>query len=190
MIAPDDSFEAAFPGGKPQMGATPDVALPNIPGLGGAKNASDLGIAVGQWSRTEATNLYSIQFVEMPAIVAKSVSPTRGLENAKVGKQPDGTEITIVEAVTVGGHPGQRVVKKFGSRRIDTRIVTVKSRTFTVTAGMIGDADEAIAKEFFDRFIIKNVPDPKPLPGLEGFGGSLDDIFKQLVPPEPGPKKP
>jgi hypothetical protein len=34
--------------------------------------------------------------------------------------------------------------------------------------------------------VVKSVPDSKPLPGLDGFQGNLDDLFKGIMPKEPG----
>jgi hypothetical protein len=190
FAAPDGSFAAAFPNGPPQSNPVPDVALPNISGLGGAKNASDIGIEIGQWSRADGNSIYAIQFVAMPSIVMNTMQPDRATRDLKPGKQADGSEVLVAEATTFGGHPGRRVVQKNGDRLLETRTVLVKSRLFTVTVRNTTDTDPAITKAFFDRFVVKNVPDPKTLPGLEGLGGgSLDDLLKQALPPEPGQKK-
>ena len=160
------------------------MQLPSLQGLGGAKSAGDLGIAMGSWQRTDAGSLFAVQFIEMPAVVAKTVNPDHGMANVKPGVLPDGTEIVTVEDVPVGGHPGKRIVKKNGNRLLETRIVTVKARTFTVSAGSASDADPAIVKAFFDRFVVKVVPDPKSLPGLDGFTSDINDLMKQFNPPE------
>lgn len=190
FAAPDGSFVAAFPNGAPQSNPVPDMALPNIGGLGDAKKASDLGIEIGQWSRTDGNGIFTVQYYAMPLIIMNTMQPDRATRDLKPGKQADGSEVVVAEATTVGGYPGRRVVQKNGDRLLETRTVLVKSRLFSVTVRTTADSDPAITQAFFDRFVVKNVPEAKSLPGLEGLGaGSLDDLIKQALPPEPGQKK-
>jgi hypothetical protein len=182
FTSPDGSFVASFPNGPPQTASDggaggSGLTLPEMPGFGGAGKggkavdlAKDMGIAIGMYSRLDGAGMFSVSYASMPAIMGQTPSADSFWKDAKLGKQPDGSELLAVEPTTVGGYPGKRALARLGGNLVDTRITVVKGRTFTVKAAVqTSGNDSPLFKDFFDAFAIKNVPDPKPItvPGLE-----------------------
>ena len=178
FTSPDGSFVASFPNGPPQTasdGGAGGSGLTLPEGFGGKGGkavdmAKDMGIAIGMYSRLDGAGAFSVSYASMPAVMGQTPSVDSFWKDAKLGKQPDGSELITVEPTTVGGYPGKRALARLGGNLVDTRITVVKGRTFTVKAAVQTSAnDSALFKDFFDAFAIKTVPDPKPLnfPELE-----------------------
>ena len=191
--APDGSFSAEFPNGPPQVGmdsAGSGAVMPGIPGAPGAAGkggnmkdmAKDMGIDFGSWMKGDPAGMYSIGYSSLPAMFSNMMNLDAMTKDLKPGKQPNGTEVLKVDDVTLGGYPGKRILTRNGPQLIDTRMTKIKGRLFTVTVAVNFELGEesANAKRFFDKFVVKNVPEPKPMnmPGMDKMPPGFEQFLK------------
>lgn len=180
--AADGSFSAVFPNGPPEMQIEKDGPTINLPGLeeiagilgeGGQKIdlSKDLGYETHTWNRVDPTGTFKVQMTSMPAVLGATTTVEGLVRNVTIGKQPNGSEVFSVEDGKLGGYACKRVLTLHGTQLVDKRMTKVKGRLFTVTAVVPYDpkGDSPVQKQFFSQFVIRNVPDPKPLniPGLK-----------------------
>jgi ribosomal protein S27E len=180
--AADGSFSAEFPNGPPHAVTEKEGATIVLPGLkeiadilGEGGQTPDLSKELGYesvtWSRIDPVGTFKVQMTTLPSVLGAATTLEGLVRNVKIGEQPNGSEVFSVEDCKLGGHPGKRVLTLHGTQLVDKRITKVNGRLFTVTAVVPYDpkGDTPVQKQFFAKFAIKNVPDPKPLnlPGLK-----------------------